>query len=66
MKTKKYSHNEVYKLFKHWQDYSNVPINTLYNSLKRHGLQVIKVTESDSSRSIYNYIPEIQTFIKIR
>ena len=54
---------DIYKAYKHGEDFVQYGIDKVYRALKREGeYQVFIVETDDNTRKLYNYIPEDDKF----
>lgn len=62
---KPFSYEEIYKIYKHGGSLKGISNGDIFNTLKRHNLQVVLVYDSENKKHIYNFIPEKNRFYKI-
>jgi hypothetical protein len=58
---------DIYKYYKHGGSLKDlrISINTIYNVLRRHRLQVVIVKDIDNKKMLYVYIPELKRFNRL-
>ena len=63
----KYTNDQIYKLMKHGGHFGSTGLSPkrIYSALKKSGLQVFLVKDSNNLQRIFNYIPEENIFINI-
>jgi hypothetical protein len=62
------TNDQIYKIYKKGGSFGNtgLPAIRIYNALKKYGLQVVIVQDVYGKLQVYNFIPEMDEFIRIR
>lgn len=57
---------QIYNAFKHGENLSHISIKRIYSALKANDLQVVLVKDINENLVLYNFVPEIEKFEKIK
>jgi len=56
---------EIYKAYKHGDEFEYGGIDKVYRALKRVGDYQVTIVDSGRKRKLYNYIPECDKFVLV-